>query len=254
MSSLTTHPDSYDPVYLVVGGSGGIGSEVCRRLRKKQARVVAAGRTEETLSDLAANVGVDPVVFDATSPEQVRGAFEEIALRYEQIDGVVHCVGSILLKPAHLTSDGEWDSTMTQNLYSAFHVLRASARSMMRTGGGSIVLISSAAARVGLPNHEAIAAAKAGIIGLALSAAATYASKNIRVNVIAPGLVRTSLTAGLTANEATLKTSTAMHALGRIGEPSYVASGIEWLLDPQQSWITGQVLGIDGGLSGVRPR
>lgn len=254
MSLLTAEPDSFEPVYVVVGGSGGIGSEVCRRLLKKQARVVAASRNQETLSSLSAETAVDPVVLDATSSEQVKRCFEQIVVRYGQIDGVVNCVGSILLKPAHLTNDEEWDSTITQNLHSAFYVLRAAARNMMKTGGGSIVLLSSAAARVGLPNHEAIAAAKAGIVGLCLSAAATYASKNIRVNVIAPGLVRTPLTADLTENEATLKTSTAMHALGRIGEPSYVASGIEWLLDPQQSWITGQVIGIDGGLARVRPR
>ena len=116
--------------------------------------------------------------------------------------------------------------------------------------GGSIVLISSAGARVGLVNHEAIAAAKAGILGLALSAAASYASRGIRVNCVAPGLVRTPLT----ANGAALKGSIAMHPLGRIGEPSDVASAIEWFLDPAQSWVTGQVLGIDGGLATLRTR
>lgn len=122
------------------------------------------------------------------------------------------------------------------------------------TTGGSIVLVSSCAARVGLTNHEAIAAAKAGVIGLTLSAAATYAPRGIRVNCVAPGLVRTPMTARLTVNEASLKASTAMHALGRIGEPADVAAALEWLLSPEQSWVTGQVLGIDGGLSTVRPR
>ena len=118
----------------------------------------------------------------------------QIAERYGRIDGVVNCVGSLLLKPAHLTSDKEWDATLINNLHSAFYVLREAARIMMKGGGGSIVLISSAAARVGLANHEAIAAAKAGILGLTLSAAATYASKGIRVNAVAPGLVRTPMT------------------------------------------------------------
>ena len=118
--------------------------------------------------------------------------------------------------------------------------------------GGSIVLVSSVAARVGLANHEAIAAAKAGIIGLALSAAASYAERGIRVNCVAPGLVRTPLTARLIANESSLKASVAMHPLGRIGEPSEVAAAMAWLLDPKQSWITGQVLGIDGGLATLR--
>jgi 3-oxoacyl-[acyl-carrier protein] reductase len=124
----------------------------------------------------------------------------------------------------------------------------------MMQAGGSIVLSSSAAARVGLANHEAIAAAKAGVIGLMLSAAASYAPRGIRVNCVAPGLVRTPLTARTTANEASLAASTGMHALGRIGEPEDVAAAIAWLLDPAQGWVTGQVIGVDGGLATVRPR
>ncbi|MGL4555245.1 MAG: SDR family oxidoreductase, partial [Gemmataceae bacterium] len=127
-----------------------------------------------------------------------------------------------------------------------------SAAKAMGDRGGSIVLCSSAAARIGLPNHEAIAAVKAGVIGLTLAAAATYAPKNVRVNAVAPGLVRTPLTARITGSEAALKASVAMHPLGRVGEPGDVASGIEWLLSPAQTWVTGQVIGIDGGLADVK--
>ena len=105
-----------------------------------------------------------------------------------------------------------------------------------------------------MANHEAIAAAKSGVMGLALSAAATYAPRNLRVNCVAPGLVDTPLAARITSNEAALKASTALHALGRIGRPEDVASGIAWLLDPANDWVTGQVLGIDGGLGTLRPR
>ena len=101
-------------------------------------------------------------------------------------------------------------------------------------------------------NHEAIAAAKAGIIGLAQSAAATYARYNIRVNCVAPGLTRTPLTESLTRNEASLKSSVALHPLGRIGQPEEIASAICWFLAPEQSWVTGQVLAVDGGLSSVQ--
>ena len=124
----------------------------------------------------------------------------------------------------------------------------------MWSGGGSIVLCATAAARTGLANHEAIAAAKGGVMGLALSAAATYAGRNIRVNCVAPGLVDTPLATRITSNEAALKASASLHALGRIGRAEDVASGIALLLDPENSWVTGQVIGIDGGLGTVRAR
>jgi NAD(P)-dependent dehydrogenase (short-subunit alcohol dehydrogenase family) len=115
-----------------------------------------------------------------------------------------------------------------------------------------VVLVSSAAARVGLANHEAIAAAKAGIMGLVLSAAATYARQKIRFNAVAPGLVRTPLAAGLVSSELAEKASIGMHPLGRLGEPGDVARAIVWLLDPAQSWVTAQVIGVDGGLADVK--
>jgi NAD(P)-dependent dehydrogenase (short-subunit alcohol dehydrogenase family) len=110
------------------------------------------------------------------------------------------------------------------------------------------------AAGRGLINHEAIAAAKAGVEGLTISAAATYARQKIRVNAVAPGLTRTPLTQALTTNEVVSKASAALHPLGRIGEPGDVASAITWFLSPRQSWITGQVIGVDGGMGRVQAR
>jgi NAD(P)-dependent dehydrogenase (short-subunit alcohol dehydrogenase family) len=162
-------------------------------------------------------------------------------------------VGSLLLKPAHLLSEEEWDATLATNLKSAFAVVRGAALTMAQQGG-SVVLLSTAAARIGFANHEAISAAKAGIEGLALAASASYASKGIRVNCVAPGMTRTPLTARLLENETMAKASAGMHALGRIGEPDEIASAIEWLLDPEQSWVTDQVIGVDGGLSRIRSR
>jgi NAD(P)-dependent dehydrogenase (short-subunit alcohol dehydrogenase family) len=172
--------------------------------------------------------------------------------RFGPLSGVVNLCGSILLKPAHLTSDQEFADTLAINLLTAFHVLRAAVKNLPQ--GGSIVLASTVATKIGLANHEAIAAAKSGINGLVLSAAATYANRNIRVNAVAPGLVRTPLAERLTSNEATLKASTAMHPLGRIGEPVDVAAVIAWLLDPATTWVTGQVISVDGGLSSVKAR
>jgi NAD(P)-dependent dehydrogenase (short-subunit alcohol dehydrogenase family) len=237
---------------LILGAAGGIGSALARRLSSAGTSLVLAGRDASRLGPLAAETGATAVVADATRPGEVEAAAAAAVAAHGRLDGVANCVGSILLKPAHLTSEEEWDAVVAANLKSAYSAVRAAARAM--TAGGSVVLVSSAAARLGLANHEAIAAAKAGVIGLALSAAATYAPKGIRVNAVAPGLVRTPMTARITGSEASLKASTALHALGRIGEPEEVASAIAWLLDPAQSWVTGQVIGVDGGLATLRSR
>ena len=237
---------------LILGAAGGIGGALARRLAGQGTKLVLAGRDSARLEAMAAETGGTTLALDATKPAEVEAAAAKAVEWHGRLDGVANCVGSILLKPAHLTSEEEWDAVMSTNLKSAYATVRAAARAM--TAGGSVVLVSSAAARLGLANHEAIAAAKAGVIGLTLSAAATYAPKGIRVNAVAPGLVRTPMTARITGNETALKASTAMHALGRVGEPEDVASAIAWLLDPAQSWVTGQVIGVDGGLATLRSR
>lgn len=118
--------------------------------------------------------------------------------------------------------------------------------------GGSIVLLSSAASLEGIPYHEAIAAAKGGINALTLSAAATYASKKIRVNAIAPGLTKTRGTEFLFQNSDSLHFSEKMHPLGRLGTTSDIAQAVEFFLDPKNDWITGQILAVDGGLSKIK--
>ncbi len=239
-------------VQVIIGATGGIGSALARRLQSQGAKLLLASRDEAKNAALANELGAIPFTVDATKTSEVEAAVNHAVEAYGRIDGIANCVGSLLLKPAHLTSDDEWAATIAANLTSAFATVRAATKAIK--GGGSIVLVSSAAARIGLANHEAIAAAKAGVIGLTLSAAASYASRNIRVNCVAPGLVETPLTARITANEASLKSSIAMHALGRVGQASDVAAAIEFLLNPDNQWITGQVIGVDGGLGSVRPR
>jgi len=158
-----------------------------------------------------------------------------------------------LLKPADATTDDEFRQVIETNLFTAFATVRSGAK-LLRERGGSIVLLASAAAEVGIQNHEAIAAAKAGVIGLARSAAATYAHHNIRVNVVSPGLIRTNMTRRIWGNPAAAAASTALHALGRLGEPEQVASLVAWLVDAENNWITGQLIGVDGGLGHVLPR
>ena len=235
--------------FVIIGASGGIGSALARLLHQNNGQPILLGRSAEKLAPLAAELQARSLAVDATKIDEL----EQAIASFGTIAGLVNCAGSILLKPAHLISEAEWRQTIETNLTTAFATVRAGAKALSAQGG-SIVLCATAAARIGMANHEAIAAAKGGVMGLTLSAAATYAPRNIRVNCVAPGLVDTPLAARITGNEASLKMSTAMHALGRIGMPEDVASAIAWLLDPASNWVTGQVIGVDGGLGTLRAR
>lgn len=237
---------------VIVGASGGIGTAVVRRLAAAGTPLSLAARGAEGLETVAAGTNAHVATLDARDVDAVDAFVAEAAKRHGRLVGVVNLAGSLLLKPAHLTSVQEWDDTIGANLTTAFAVVRAAARAM--SDGGSVVLMASAAARVGLASHEAIAAAKAGVIGLAQSAAASYASRGLRVNVVAPGLVQTGLSARITSTDAGRKASLAMHPLGQLGEAEDVASAIVWLLAAEQRWVTGQVFGVDGGLATVRAR
>ncbi|MBA3918645.1 MAG: oxidoreductase [Gemmatimonas sp.] len=249
---------SHASTFLLLGGAGGIGAATARRLVAAGHRVVLAGRSAAPMDALAAELGAgvlathvaDLTTFDAV--EQAAQAAQAAAPADAPLVGVANLVGSILLKPAHLTREDEYAQVIAQNLTSAFATVRAAAKVL--PSGGSVVLVATAAARHGLANHEAIAAAKGGVIGLMRSTAATYASRGLRCNVVAPGLVRTPMAARITGNEAAEKASASLHALGRIGEADDVAPAVAWLLGADAAWVTGQVIGVDGGLATVRSR
>ena len=242
--------------YLVVGGSSGIGLALSRRLGARGARVVATGRDAERMERLEPLEGVEfRTLADAAEFEAVDTLVRELAKKAEEgtrLAGVVNCAGSILLRPAHLTSASDLEETLRQNLVTAFSLVRAAGRHL--PDGGSTVLFSTAAVRMGLAAHEAVAAAKGGVEGLVRSAAATYAPRRLRFNAVAPGLVDTPLAARIVGNEAGRKASLSLHALGRLGSPEDPAAMAEFLLDPAHDWITGQVIGVDGGLGSVRSR
>lgn len=241
------------PTYVIFGAYGGVGSALARRLAAGGAQLVLSGRDAEALGALADELGAAARPVDATELEAVSELLKEVRGEFGPLTGVANCVGSLLLKPAHMTRPQEWQHTLTTNLGSAFAVLRGATGIMSKQDqGGSIVLVSTAAARIGLPNHEAIAAAKGGIDALARSAAATYGRFGVRVNSVAPGLVETPLTERITSSERARASSESMHALGRIGSADEVARAIEWLLSPESGWITGQTMGVDGGLGTVR--
>ena len=233
----------------IIGAAGAIGSAVARRIKAEGGQPLLLGRSLERLATLATALNVPVEAVEASDFD----ALDEAIKRHAPIHGIVNCAGSLLLKPAHATSRAEWDQIIETNLTTAYSAVRAGVKHFPITGG-SIALVSSAAARIGLSNHDAIAAAKAGVIGLTLAAAATYAVRDIRINCVAPGLVDTPLASKITSNEVSLRTSVAMHPLGRIGKPEDVALAIVWLLDPQNNWVTGQIIGVDGGLGTVRPR
>lgn len=239
------------PVYVLLGATGGIGSAVARRLADDGARLLLGARTESDLTSLAEETGGEAHPLDATSFEAVQGIVQHATETYDRLDGVANFVGSILLKPAHLTSLDEYREQIERNLDTAFYTVKAAARPLMREGG-SIVLMTSAVARTGLKNHEAIAAAKGGVAGLTRAAAASYANRGVRVNCVAPGLVESRMSETILRSEAGRKQSEQMHALGRVGTPEDVAPAVTWLLDPATDWVTGQVVGVDGGLGTVR--
>lgn len=240
---------------LILGATGGMGSATAHALSKKGVPLTLAAPDESKLNELAGELETETtcIALDATDPDAVDNAVKKTTETYDGIAGAVNCVGSIILKPAHSTKIEEYRETLALNLDTAFFLMRACGKAMAKHGG-SVVFVSSAVARHGFAAHEAIAAAKAGVIGLAQSAAASYATKGIRVNVVAPALTDTKMAAPVVGNEPALKASLGMTPNNRLGTPEAVASAIAWFLDHDQWHVTGQVLGVDGGMSTVRSK
>ena len=231
--------------YFVLGATGGIGSETCRRLRAAGARVMLGGRDASRLESLSEELGAPCCSLDARHCDEVERAVKQASEELGPLSGVVNCVGSVLLKPAHLTTVAEWEETLAVNLTSAFATVRAAAAAMKKQGG-AIVLVSSAAGQTGLANHEAIAAAKAGVTGLMRSAAASYAARQIRVNAVAPGFTLTEMVQQMP--EKILDGMKARTPLRRLGEPRDIANAYLFLASDEASFISGETLRVDGGI------
>lgn len=239
------------PVYLVVGACGGLGTAVAERLQSRGADLVLVGREETALTSLAEKLGTQKFVADASDFGQVDAACQATVEQFGRLDGAVCATGSLLLKPAHITSAADWQALVAANLTAAFALVRSAAKVMAKSGG-SIVLVSSVAAKTGMSNHDGLSAVKAGVEGLVRSAAASYSRQNIRVNCVAPGIMETNLTRKVVSNSALLSGVLQLYPLARVGQPTEIAGVIDWLLSQESSWVTGQSLSVDGGLSSIR--
>jgi 3-oxoacyl-[acyl-carrier protein] reductase len=227
--------------FLIIAASSSMGIATTCILEKNGDQVFKTARSDDKIKA--------DILLDASNFDAVDYAFEKAIDQFGTIDGVVCFAGSLLLRPAHLTTKENYSDIIQSSLTTAFATTRSAGKYM---NGGSVVLLSSSVHAIGLANHEATAASKAGVVGLAKSAAATYASSNLRFNVVSPGLTDTHLTERILSNPNSLKYSLNMHPLGRVGQPDEIARAVVFLLDPQNSWITGQVFSIDGGLSSLK--
>ena len=239
-------------VALVTGARGGIGREVVAQLRASGHRVATVGRDADTLATVPADAHI---AADTTTPE---GAAAAVAACNEQLGGppslLAHCVGSTLIAPLHRSSVMQIREVLRINLDSALFMLQAWIEGLRAVGQpGNAVLVSSVVARIGVANHEAIAAAKGGIEALARSAAATYAGAGLRINVVAPGLTETPMTAGMLRADAMREGAGKQYPLGGVQTAAQVADTLVWLLSDGSARITGQVIAVDGGFTTVRP-
>ena len=242
-------------VVWVLGAAGGVGSVVCDNLSKQGWKVVASGRTEESLQTLTIQIdNIDILPVDARDDGAMKQAVTDIIQTHGRLDAVVVAVGSILLRPLHATSAQQVQDTIDQNLTTAFNAVRSAAVPMMRGDGGRIVLFSSVAATHGMTNHAAIAAAKGAVEGLTRASAADYAKRGIRINAIAPAMTDTPMSENLLKSEAGRKISDSMHPVGRIGEAKEIADVASWLIDGAPEWMTGQIIGVNGGLGTIKPQ
>jgi NAD(P)-dependent dehydrogenase (short-subunit alcohol dehydrogenase family) len=228
---------------LIVGASSGIGLELVHLLSSEGAHVFAASRNRsaswpESVSYVELDVLQDMEPLSSFLPEVLHG--------------LVYCVGNINLKPFNRITESDFINDFRLNVVGAASSIQQALKPLKNSGSASIVLISSVAAQTGMGFHSSIAASKAAIEGLAISLAAELSASQIRVNVVAPSLTDTPLASKLLNSPEKMEASAKRHPLGRYGAAKDISAAIGFLLSADSSWITGQVIPVDGGMSNLK--
>lgn len=226
---------------LVIGASSGIGLALAQQLGQQGAHVITAQRRKpEGLTGTF-------IEWDATTP--AAEAFNQLPA---QLHGLVYCPGSITLKPFQRLTNEDFLKDYQVNVLGAVSAVQASLKQLKAANGASVVLFSTVAAQVGMGFHASIAAAKGAVEGLAKSLAAELVGAQIRVNVIAPSLTDTPLAGQLLSTDDKRQASAKRHPIARVGTPNDMAGTAAFLLSDAASWMTGQTLIVDGGMSALR--
>ena len=229
--------------YLVVGATGSIGSNLAEQLHASGKEIHLVGRNEDNTKNLAQKLNCNFTVADVLEDSFV----EKIKTDIQDIKAIAYCVGSIDLKPLRMVSENDFNKCMKLNLYSAVDLIKGFQESLKKNKG-SIVLFSTVAAQRGFTNHAIIASTKAAVEGLTVSLAAEFAP-NIRVNCVAPSLTKSKIAEPMLKNTAIAEGIAKAHPLKRLGEGKDSAALAKFLLTEDSSWVTGQIIAVDGGRS-----
>ena len=233
--------------YLIFGATGSIGSSLAQQLKDSNQEAHLISRNEDELKALSEKLGYSFTVADVL----VEGFIDKIKsdLSASNIKGIAYCIGSIDLKPLKRVTESDMNNCMKLNLYSAIEAIQGF-QDELKKNNGSIVLFSSVAAQKGFTNHTIIATAKAAIEGLTVTLAAEL-SPSIRVNCIAPSLTDSKISQSMLKSAVVAEALAKAHPLKRLGNGDDSAALAKFLLSDESSWITGQIIGVDGGRSSL---
>ena len=229
--------------YLIFGATGSIGSSLAEQLKNAGNDIHLIARNESEVSTIADKLGCKFTVADVLED----GYIEKVKADINDVKGIAYCVGSIDLKPLRMITEQDMNKCMKLNLYSAIEAIKGYQESLKKNKG-SIVLFSTVAAQRGFTNHTIIASAKAAVEGLTVSLAAEFAP-NIRVNCVAPSLTKSKIAEPMLKNTTIAEGIAKAHPLKRLGEGKDSASLAKFLITEDSSWVTGQIIAVDGGRS-----